>query len=276
MSNKSFREHDWDIVENSPTHVGDNPIEQLMAAMNQPLPDPYSEPARMAVGEAIVMLDEKDRWVVEAVYTWGHSYAEIADMMGYASKASAHAVVKTALNNLRNRLIVDHRIIRLLEGKVTGISQETWQDASWKAVRDIGKCADVGEFMPEVFDTLFHNISLLVREHTEQGLVDYIWAVGTEAGRGLVELGKWDMEHTQDTLCRKQHDYGHGNINAFGLTGLAVRICDKIARYSNLQGRDNAVHGEALEDTLLDMVGYAVLAKMVSNGTFQLELEPPF
>jgi hypothetical protein len=75
-----------------------------------------------------------------------------------------------------------------------------------------------------------------------------------------------------DILVRKQNDYGHENINAFGLVGLAVRISDKIARYRNLDGRDNQVANESYLDTLKDMVGYAVIARMYANKTFQLPL----
>jgi hypothetical protein len=75
-----------------------------------------------------------------------------------------------------------------------------------------------------------------------------------------------------DILVRKQNDYGHENINAFGIVGLAVRISDKIARYRNLDGRDNQVANESYLDTLKDMVGYAVIAQMYANKTFQLPL----
>ena len=79
----------------------------------------------------------------------------------------------------------------------------------------------------------------------------------------------------QDTLVSKQHDYGHDNINAFGIIGVAVRLSDKIARYENLVDKPNKVAGETIVDTLMDMVGYATIARMLEDGTFQLDLEEP-
>lgn len=83
---------------------------------------------------------------------------------------------------------------------------------------------------------------------------------------------------TQETmealLCRKQHDYGHGNIENFGLVGVAVRLCDKIARAKNLRKRGGSVvKDETVIDTYEDIVGYATIAIMLRDGTFTLELD---
>lgn len=46
--------------------------------------------------------------------------------------------------------------------------------------------------------------------------------------------------------------------------GLLHRMCDKLARACRLaQGREARVKGERLEDTLLDLANYAVLAVLV-------------
>jgi len=83
-----------------------------------------------------------------------------------------------------------------------------------------------------------------------------------------------DYEDLYNLLCRKQHDYGHENINNFGLIGVAVRICDKIARAENLKTREsNAVRNETVIDTYEDIIGYAVIALMLDAGTFNLQLE---
>jgi hypothetical protein len=86
---------------------------------------------------------------------------------------------------------------------------------------------------------------------------------------------KTDYEDLYNLLCRKQHDYGHKNIDNFGLIGIAVRMCDKIARAENLRSKDtNAVRNETVIDTYEDIVGYAVIALMLDAGTFGLELDP--
>lgn len=76
-----------------------------------------------------------------------------------------------------------------------------------------------------------------------------------------------------ELLCRKQHDYGHQNINNFGILGLCIRMCDKFARIKNLQGRGTSSENEPLYDSYLDVVGYAAIAMMYHDGTFQLKLE---
>jgi hypothetical protein len=80
------------------------------------------------------------------------------------------------------------------------------------------------------------------------------------------------MNEMLDLLASKQHDYGHGNITAFGLLGVAVRMSDKIARLENLVKRDDDAVNEPLLDTYMDIVGYAVIAGMLLNNTFELEL----
>ena len=73
-------------------------------------------------------------------------------------------------------------------------------------------------------------------------------------------------------LIKKQRDYGHDNINAFGEYGILVRANDKIARLKNLKGNET-VENESVDDSWLDLAGYAILALMVSRGLFNLELK---
>lgn len=73
-------------------------------------------------------------------------------------------------------------------------------------------------------------------------------------------------------MTGKQHDYGHENINRYGMVGLTIRLSDKIERYKNLMAKNvDAIH-ESTHDTLVDIVGYCVVALMFLDGTFQLEL----
>jgi hypothetical protein len=82
-------------------------------------------------------------------------------------------------------------------------------------------------------------------------------------------------EDVLDIVIKKQKDYGHKNIEMFGITGLVIRIHDKIARAENILAKDsisNAVSGESLEDTFIDIIGYSIIATMWLNNTFMLEL----
>lgn len=275
MSKSTREPYDWNAADRIPAPVGDDPMEILMMSVNQSGPSHLSDALVEAVHEAMDTLDEKDRWAIEAVYIWGHSYSEIADMMGYSSKASAHGAVRQAQNKLKIVLQNDYRVIRLLEGKVD-VSKDTWADASWRHLRAADRSATAyNDFMPDMFDVHFRNMGACVKCLDTDKLVDICWAAGMEAARGLAQLGVWDIESLQDTLVSKQHDYGHDNINAFGIIGVAVRLSDKIARYKNLSGKPNMVSGETIVDTLVDMVGYATIAKMLEDGTFQLDLVAP-
>lgn len=78
------------------------------------------------------------------------------------------------------------------------------------------------------------------------------------------------------TVINKQKDYGHQNIAMFGITGLVIRLHDKIARAENLltkKGMENSVPGESLYDTFTDIIGYSIIAIMWLNNTFMFNLE---
>ena len=81
-----------------------------------------------------------------------------------------------------------------------------------------------------------------------------------------------------ELFCRKQHDYGPGNISVgttlqtdeeihLSLTGLWFRMNDKIQRLKTLllSGRETAV-GEPLEDAYLDVSNYGIMATILKNG----------
>lgn len=74
------------------------------------------------------------------------------------------------------------------------------------------------------------------------------------------------------TVIAKQIDYGHGNILRHGITGVNVRMCDKVERIKNLQKRGGEAVNEPLADSWLDLVGYSIIAVMLLDGTFELPL----
>lgn len=92
----------------------------------------------------------------------------------------------------------------------------------------------------------------------------------------LHEIKMSDIQYSHDNmvalLIRKQHDYGHDNINNFGVIGIGIRLCDKIARIKNLEKRGNPKN-ESLVDSYIDIVGYAVIAIMLDEESFQLQLK---
>lgn len=93
---------------------------------------------------------------------------------------------------------------------------------------------------------------------------------------GAMALPELERAKELDRILRlitsKQHDYGHDNINRFGVDGILVRLSDKCARLLNLMGRPNPSN-EAVADTYDDIVGYCVIAIMLLAGTFDLPLQ---
>ena len=80
-----------------------------------------------------------------------------------------------------------------------------------------------------------------------------------------------------ELFCRKQHDYGPGNISVgtqlstddeikLSLTGLWFRMNDKIQRIKNLLMNNQKINNEPLEDAYLDVSNYGIMATIVKNG----------
>ena len=84
-----------------------------------------------------------------------------------------------------------------------------------------------------------------------------------------------------EMFARKHMDYGLNNIalggdltNAedkkFSLTGLAIRLTDKISRLKNLliNGK-NYVRGEGMEDTFIDIANYGMIGLLVGRDKWK-------
>ena len=93
-----------------------------------------------------------------------------------------------------------------------------------------------------------------------------------------IELHKRLLDNLHNLYITKNQDYGdsvHDTYEKYGLVSFLVRLEDKLNRARGLSKRDAVVLDEKIEDTLLDMANYAILAvielqaeknKMVSNG----------
>ncbi len=72
------------------------------------------------------------------------------------------------------------------------------------------------------------------------------------------------------TYIKKNADYGNSfekSIEKFGLVASAVRLSDKLERFSNLICKDILVKDESFEDTLLDMANYAAMTVLYLRKT---------
>lgn len=66
-------------------------------------------------------------------------------------------------------------------------------------------------------------------------------------------------DEVTEILLKKNQDYGGASFD-LGLNGNMVHLWDKVSRFRSLIGRDKKEPNfESLEDTLKDIIGYAVI-----------------
>ena len=89
------------------------------------------------------------------------------------------------------------------------------------------------------------------------------------------------QEEMYEMFACKHMDYGLQNISLggdltqksdkmFSLTGLAIRLTDKVSRLRNLvkNGR-NFVKGEGIEDTFIDVANYGIIGMLVGRDKWK-------
>lgn len=73
------------------------------------------------------------------------------------------------------------------------------------------------------------------------------------------------LDYLHNLYITKNHDYGdsvHDTYEKYGLTSFLVRMEDKLNRVRTLNNKniETQVPTETIEDTLLDLANYAILA----------------
>lgn len=151
---------------------------------------------------------------------------------------------------------------------------QTWDESAKEKLIVLDNTCDKTAHDSELKIIMCQLIQTVEINHPHKDILLYatLRNLGLSATRLLEQLGLWDPQSMLELLVRKQKDYGHGNIQAFGVMGVAVRVCDKIARYYNLADDPNQAQNEPFVDCLFDMIGYSVIASMLDDHTFQLEL----
>ena len=94
----------------------------------------------------------------------------------------------------------------------------------------------------------------------------------------MMEEFKTIQKEMYETFCKKQRNYGPGNISVgtslqtkedikLSLTGLWFRINDKVQRLKQLVvlGQPDEV-GESIQDTYEDLSVYGIIAQLVQRG----------
>ena len=120
---------------------------------------------------------------------------------------------------------------------------------------------------------------LVKKEETIDGL-GVVEVFETEYPELAEEYKRIGMEMYQ-MFAAKHMDYGLNNIalggdlnnkedKKFSLTGLAIRLTDKISRLKNLliNGK-NYVKGEGMEDTFIDIANYGIIGMLVGRNKWK-------
>ena len=115
------------------------------------------------------------------------------------------------------------------------------------------------------------------------------------AKRGVSAVEKFENEYPElskefkkiqskqyELFAHKHLDYGLNNIalggdivnksddKKFSLTGLAIRLTDKISRLRNLMvNGKNYVEGEGMEDTFIDIANYGIIGLLVGRNKWK-------
>lgn len=241
----------------------ESPIQALMEADFGHEPEESAielMPYRELVAEAVDMLDEETKWVINGVFSEQLSLQQLAGQLG---------VSKTHIFRIRNRGVAMLRALLSTNPQIRKRvnMSSTWEESATEWVNAINSSN------PDPAPIDIEHIRIMRDALFEATEFHPAWSVIAHLAIGeLKERDKWDTEEMIELLIRKQRDYGHQNILQGGGFGVAVRLSDKIERYANLTSKESLPSNESIIDTLLDMVGYSVIAHMLADGSFTLPL----
>jgi hypothetical protein len=232
--------------------VGENAVESVQEL----------QPIREAVAQCIEQLDEHDRFIVDAVNSEMISYEELGQRLG-VSKPHAWRLKNAAYDKLKYFLMMHPVIRRRVQ------VADSWDESAGQWIAHLNLITkDSKRIDSGVLRSLRDKAVNSVRN---EELSPLFWtSVGSLAIADLRSRDLWSPDAMLALLVRKQNDYGHGNILKFGQFGVFVRLSDKIERLHNLKTREALA--EPYADALWDVVGYCVVALMLDDGTFNLEL----
>ena len=149
-----------------------------------------------------------------------------------------------------------------------------WEDAAEFEVNYLDMISVDREYSPRAMQAIGLTLATKVRSESDTtGLYSLIKLAGHHAACTLKWNEQWNPEDMHDILVAKQKDYGHGNINRFGVVGVAVRLSDKIERINHLTSRGAQPENESLKDSWIDIVGYSCIACMLEAGSFRMGLK---
>jgi hypothetical protein len=250
--------------------VPENEYQALMETM------PFEEPVepqdglmelRDAVMSHVEQLKPREQWIVNALMNEGRSLQSIADEL---------SITKTHVWRLRNQAFLKLKETMSNDTTIRKSVRvaETWDQSAIQWLTYLSHIEPdmyvlAGADIPSLRTWIAALTVAQKMPHTADS-EKIFQSMAVSAINELKTIESWDLETVFQTLCSKQHDYGHENINKFGLYGIIVRLSDKVERYANLKNK--YAKNESVFDTLLDIVGYCVVALMLIDQTFNLQL----
>lgn len=235
-----------------------------------------------AVIEAVENLKPKQREAIEGIFYERISYAKLAERLG-CSKPHAWRITHKAMNQLQRSLITNKAIVgrynmfesweEAVKAEIEGINLTAAPDGKMSYEKLLPAKKELIDLVNRTHKIYTDDTYIMSNFDPNEMIATILFFVGISAVSYLKHHGQWDAQEQELLMARKQHDYGHGNILNFGQPGIAVRVCDKIARLESLASRKSKPENESVIDTWVDIVGYSVISQMIDNGTFLLGLK---
>lgn len=256
------------------------PATILHALMEQAPGDPLQESVedteglQAAIGYAARCCTAEDTYVLNAICSEQVTFDVLGGRLG-VSRTHAWRLYQRALARLRTLLLNQPEVRERLN------MEPSWQAAAMDALIGIASFEEdwdadnppylLADAADDIAECVSHAVGYL-ENGKELHAVSHMEAAAMSAVAYLRYVGKWSLIKHHALLCSKQHDYGHDNILRFGMFGVVVRMSDKAARLTNLSAGSAAPRNESVLDTFFDVIGYAVVARMLKNETFELQL----
>lgn len=227
----------------------------------------------LAVAYAAECLSAEDTFVLNAKNSEDITFEELGERLGL-SRTQSWRLYRRATHRLRY-LLLNHPPVRERLGMQPSWNSAAMQELIAIAGYDEGPIDGPPRAYVAAITGWIANAVVAQDEGKEMIAVRALTLAGEEAVSYLRSVGKWKLLDMHTLLCSKQSDYGHGNITKFGMVGVMVRASDKAERLKNLVTHRDGVapRNESLLDTFYDVVGYAVIARMLKAETFELALE---
>lgn len=86
-----------------------------------------------------------------------------------------------------------------------------------------------------------------------------------------IEKRQHILQTCLNIAMKKHYDYGSENILLFEVTGILIRVSDKLSRIKYLFARNASPQNESVNDTMYDIINYCTYVEMLLDDNWPLE-----